>query len=289
LDQLVFKTKDFADFINSNFVALKLDGNTDTGRKHRNEWLVPGYPTIMLRTPGGDEIDRIVGFDGNKASYFQLIKDYAAGKNTLKDLLARVQTDPQNIQLNYDIANKFNDRGDDQNALFYYENVLANETDHQSETYLRSEYNVAESKAYNADDPSFLQHYAKNCRNEHLKYYAYSSLARFYNRKKDQPNVIKTYEEALVQLPANASLMNGYAWYIFQNKVTDQYERGIAVARKAVEIEPEADSIWDTLGQLLFEAGYVDEAIDAMQKAVDLAPEDQSFKENLERYKKAKA
>jgi len=285
---LVFKTKDFADYINTNYVALKLDGDTDSGRKRRNQWLVPGYPTIIFFTFDGEEIDRIVGFNGNKDEYFQLLKDYTNGKNTLRDLLSRLKTGADNAQLNFDIAKKYNDRGDDKNALIYFEKVLALEPDHSSEMYLEAEYNIAESKAYSEDDPAYLQHYAKNCRNKYLKYSAYSSLTRFFHLKKDQAKVISTYEEALTELPHDASMMNSYAWYIFQNKVNDYYERGIAVAKKALEIEPKADSIWDTLGQLLFEAGYTDEAIEAMQKAADLAPDESSYKENLERYKAAK-
>ena len=285
---MVFKTKDFADYINDNYVALKLDGNSDRGQKLRNKWLVPGYPTMVLFTPEGEEIDRIVGFNGNKDEYFQLVRDYTNGNNTLKDLLSRVKTGAENAQLNYDIANKFNDRGNDEQALFYFEKVLALEPDHSSDMYLKAEYNVAESKAYNEDDPAYLQHYVKNCCNEHLKYYAYSSLTRYFRLKKDQNNTIGIYEEALTALPDNASMMNSYAWYIFQNKVSDYYERGIEVAKKAVEIEPEADSIWDTLGQLLFAAGYTEQAIRAMQKASDLAPGEASYKENLERYKAAK-
>ncbi|MFH2048179.1 MAG: hypothetical protein ABIJ12_01940 [bacterium] len=285
---MVFKTKDFADFINSNYVALKLDGDTDLGRKLRNQWLVPGYPTMMFFTAEGEEIDRIVGFDGNKDEYFQLVKDYTNDKNTLEDLLSRLKTDAENAQLNFEIASKYNDRGDDEKALIYFENVLKLELDHSSEMYLEAEYNVAESKAFNEDNPAYLQHYARNCSNEHLKYYAYSSLTRFFRLKKDQANVISTYEEALTGLPDNASMMNSYAWYIFQNKVDIYYERGIDVAKKAVEVEPEADSIWDTLGQLLFEAGYTDKAIEAMQGAVDLAPDEASYKENLKRYKASK-
>lgn len=286
---MVFRTKDFADYINTNYVALKLDGDTELGRKLRNHWLVPGYPTMVLFTAEGEEIDRIVGFNGNKDEYFQLVKDYTSGKNTLRDLLSRVKSDSNNARLNFDIANKYNDRGNDAKALVYFEKVLALEPDHSSDMYMKAEYNVAESKAYNEDDPAYLRHYAQNCDNEHLKYYAYSSLARFFRMKKDQANVVSVYEEALTALPDNVSMMNSYAWYIFQNEVSDYYERGIEIARQAVEIEPEADSIWDTLGQLLFAAGYTDQAIEAMQQAVDLAPEETSYKNNLQRYKSARS
>ncbi len=286
---MVFKNPDFINFVNSRFFALKFNGNTEVGRKNREMWLIPGYPTMLVLTAEGKEIDRIVGFNGNKDEYFQKIKDYSEGHNTLQDLLTRHQTDSNNVNLNYEIANKLNDRGDDQTALRYYQKVLALETDQQSELYLNSEFSIAEYYAYDEDNPNPLRHFAQKCTNDQQKYFAYGSLAHYYDRKQDQPNAIQTYEEAVNALPDNPALMNSYAWFIFQNRVKDKYQRGIALARKAVEIEPRADSIWDTLGQLLFEAGYVDEAIEAMQKAVDLAPEDSSYRENLNRYKAAKS
>jgi tetratricopeptide (TPR) repeat protein len=82
-------------------------------------------------------------------------------------------------------------------------------------------------------------------------------------------------------------MMNSYAWYIFQNKIAERYSRGIQIARQAVELEPSADHIWDTLGQLLFAAGQVDEAIQAMQKASELNPQEKSYQELLIKYKKA--
>jgi len=286
---LVFKNPEFINFVNSRFIALKLNGDTEVGRKQREAWLVPGYPTMLLLTAAGNELDRIVGFNGNKDEYFQKIKDYAEGRNTLQDLLTRHQTDSNNVNLNYEIANKLNDRGDGQTARQYYQKVLALETDQQSELYLNSEFNIAEYYAYDEDNPNPLRHFAQNCNNDQQKYFAYSSLAHYYDRKQDQPNALQIYEEAVNTLPDNPALMNSYAWFIFQNRVKDRYQRGIALARKAVEIEPKADSIWDTLGQLLFEAGYVDEAIEAMQQAVDLAPEDSSYRENLNHYKTAKS
>jgi tetratricopeptide (TPR) repeat protein len=244
---------------------------------------------MLLLTAEGKEIDRIVGFNGNKDEYFQKIKDYSEGRNTLQDLLTRCQTDSNNVNLNYEIANKLNDRGDGQTALRYYQKVLALETDQQSEPYINSEFSIAEYYAYDEDNPNPLRQFARKCTNNQQKYFAYSSLAHYYDRKQDQPNAVQTYEEAIKALPDDPALMNSYAWFIFQNRVKDKYQRGIALARKAVEIKPKADSIWDTLGQLLFEAGYVDEAIEAMQQAVDLVPEESSYRENLNRYKAAKS
>jgi len=108
---------------------------------------------------------------------------------------------------------------------------------------------------------------------------------RYFNKQKNPAKAIETYELALKKIPDDANLMNAFAWFIFQEKIESSYTRGIEVAKKAVELEPKNDGIYDTLGQLLFEAGRVEEAIQAMQKAADLNPKEQSYQENLKKYR----
>ena len=57
------------------------------------------------------------------------------------------------------------------------------------------------------------------------------------------------------------------------------------MAENAVEIEPHAAGIWDTLGWLYYEKGELDKAIIAMQKTVTLDPESDYFKKNLDKLK----
>ena len=66
--------------------------------------------------------------------------------------------------------------------------------------------------------------------------------------------------------------MNGYAWAVFTCKLADKYQYAIEMAEKAVELEPEAAAIWDTLAWLYYAAGYHQKAVAAMEKAVAFNP-----------------
>jgi len=287
LDKAVFSDEEIGQFINNKFVSLKVDGEKGEGPELMKRFGVPGYPTIILFDQNGEEIDRLVGFDGNKDEYFQTLQNYLEGKNTLKDYLSRIETESDNVELNYEMATKFLYREEEDRALKYYQRVVdldpSDEYGHRDE----AQYQISSIRMRINDDPQSLQEFIKNSTNESNLRRAYSSLARYYRNHKDFEKLIATHEECIARYPENAAMMNGYAWDIFRLKLTDHYDRGIAVAKKALQLEPDAAAIWDTLGQLQFEAGNVAEAIEAMQKAADLDPEMESFKENLERYKKS--
>lgn len=287
LDKTVFSDNEMGEFINSKFVSLKVDGEKGEGPELMEKFGVPGYPTIILFTEDGEEIDRLVGFDGNKENYFQTLQNYLEGKNTLKDYLARLENENDDVELNYEIATKYLYREEEEKALKYYQRV--EELDPADKNGYRDEaqYQIASTQMRISDDPRSLHDFIKNSTNENYVRRAYSSLTRFYRNQKNYDKLISTYEKGIAQFPQDASMMNGYAWDIFKLKLKDHYTRGIEVAQKAVELEPDAAAIWDTLGQLQFEAGNVQGAINAMQKAAELEPDTESFQENLERYKKS--
>jgi tetratricopeptide (TPR) repeat protein len=76
--------------------------------------------------------------------------------------------------------------------------------------------------------------------------------------------------------------MNAYAWSIFTSELQDKYKFGIELAEKAVQLDPEAAHIWDTLAWLYFAEGNNLEAISAMEKAVEI---DSQYNERLENLK----
>lgn len=287
LDKIVFSDEEAAKFINAQFVSLKVDGEKGEGPELLKEFNIPGYPTILLIDQNGEEIDRVVGFDGNKEEWMQTLKDYMEGKNTLQDYLARLETESDNVKLNYELAEKYLYREEEEKALKYYQKVVeldpADEMGFQND----SRYQIATLQMRINDDPEPLKEFIKNSSNDDYVERAYHSLARYYREQRDVAELVSTYENAIARFPKNASMMNSYAWDIFRLKSKEHYDRGIEVAEKAVRLEPDAAAIWDTLGQLQFEAGNVSAAIEAMQKAADLEPDTQSFKDNLERYKKS--
>lgn len=288
LDKIVFSDEEAGNFINSQFVSLKVDGEKGEGPELLKEFNIPGYPTILLIDQNGEEIDRLVGFDGNKDEWMQTLKNYLQGKNTLQDYLTRLETENDNTELQYNIAEKYLYREEEEKALKHYQKVVELDPEDKMGHTDESQYQIASLKMRINDDPKPLKEFIKNSTDEEYVEAAYRSLARYYRTQRNVPELIATYEDAIAQFPKNASMMNAYAWDIFRLKLEEHYDRGIEVAKKAVQLEPDAAAIWDTLGQLQFAAGNVSDAIEAMQKAADLEPDTQSFKDNLERYKKSR-
>lgn len=287
LDRQVFSDEQAGEFINARLVSLKVDGEKGEGPELMKKYNIPGYPTILLLNPNGEEIDRLVGF-GDKEKWMQTLKDYLEGKNTLQDLTSRLETEDDNVELHYQLARKLVYRGEEERALKHYQRVVELDAGNEHGYGNDARFQIATLQMKINEDPEPLQQFIKTSSEGRYVMQAYHDLTRFFRSQKDPNKLVATYEEAIARFPENASLMNSYAWDIFRLKLKAHYERGIEVAQKAVELEPDAAAIWDTLGQLHFEAGNVEEAIQAMQRAAELDPDDESFKENLERYKQSR-
>ncbi len=287
MNQLVHTDKAVGEYINAHYVSVKINGDSLEGKRLREQYKYPGYPTTILMTADGEELDRIVGFSGNKDEYFQTLKDYTEGRGTLGDYLKRLKNTPDDFEANYTVLKKYEDRNDFAAMQQYARTILKLDPENKHDKQTEMQYYLAFCDYKNSGEIKPLTDFIRHCKEENWIEQAYNSIIRHYSKKQDQPNVLATYEAALGKLPQSADLMNAYAWYIFQNKIAAQYARGIQFARKAVELEPSADSIWDTLAQLLFADGQVEEAIKAMQQAAEINPKEESYRKLLAQYSAA--
>ncbi|HPC35901.1 MAG TPA: tetratricopeptide repeat protein [Candidatus Marinimicrobia bacterium] len=284
---MVYTNKEVGEFINAHYVSVKINGDSLEGKQLREKYQYPGYPTTIIMTSDGEEIDRIVGFDGQKDEYFQLLQDYTAGRGTLGDYLKKLEKEPDNFELNYAVLNKYYDRNDIPMVQKYARIILELDPENTRGKKTEMLYRLAFSEYKTSSEINPMMNFINSCNDELWLEMAYSEVVRYYKKNSDQSQVLTTYESALRRLPQSTSMMNAYAWYIFQNEIAEQYSRGIQIARQAVELEPSADYIWDTLAQLLFAAGQVDEAVQAMQKASELNPQEKSYRELLAKYKQS--
>jgi tetratricopeptide (TPR) repeat protein len=233
------------------------------------------------------EIDRICGYDGDQASFYQTVVDYVNGKNTLGAMLARLNQSPQDVQLNYSLAKKYTARWEMAEAQPYFSRIL--------------ELDPQDTHGYNEECRGYIAVYTLNTTDNDRPLIlwldqaadksnlerGYNSLIRFYRRKEMQDKLLGIYEQVVKRLPENADFMNGYAWHIYEQKLSDRYERGIELAQQAVRLKPGAANIWDTLAWLEFENGLADRAVEHMKKAVDLAPQQQGYRDNLKKLEQA--
>lgn len=79
--------------------------------------------------------------------------------------------------------------------------------------------------------------------------------------------------------------LNGFAWWCYENRVN--LEEAESLARKGVELaEEDADraAVLDTLAELVFLRGEAEEAATLISRAIELAPDNDYYKEQLARF-----
>ena len=286
LDRAVFKDPESGNFINHHFVSVKIDGEKGEGPEIMDRFNITGYPTILVLDADGNEIDRIVGF-GEKQEFLTILNDYINGVNTIAYWQKKADENPEDTQALIVVAEKLWEKSDFAAAVPYYEKLASvTKDDEQLQvTHLR----LAEYALTNDDVQPFKKLLAGNTLNEDYRKSANLRMLSYYRKKGDQPNLIQTYDVLIKENPGDISLLNNYAWYIFENQLEDKYPLGIEMAQKAVKINPQADYIWDTLAQLQFATGNVDDAIKSMKEAISLNPQENSYKELLNKYEAQKS
>jgi tetratricopeptide (TPR) repeat protein len=103
--------------------------------------------------------------------------------------------------------------------------------------------------------------------NDRLLEQFYSYLGDTYFQLKDNEKSDAAYEKALRLDPANAMVLNNYAYYLsLRNEKLDKAE---LMSRKAVELDPGNGSNMDTYGWVLYKEGKYEDAKEWIGKAME--------------------
>jgi len=127
-----------------------------------------------------------------------------------------------------------------------------------------------------------LEKFTRSSKSDKLVGLGFHHLRECYENNNDSIKLIDIYKFGVDRFANDARLKNRFAWYIYESENDDLYPLGIRLAQEAVEMEPEAANIWDTLAWLYYATGQYDPALVAMKKAVDLRPESEAYAKNLE-------
>ena len=94
-------------------------------------------------------------------------------------------------------------------------------------------------------------------------------LADTYDKLGQTDKAVATYEMLLSADTLNGLALNNLAWLLRERDPA----QAVAHAKRAVELLPDSAGVLDTLGMLQLKAGNLDEALDAMRRAHDHAPD----------------
>ena len=100
---------------------LKVDVEKDSAMAR--QFGIAYYPTMVVMGPGGEEIDRLVGYFP-PADFYNEIQLYLQGRETIDDYLTRLKDEPARPEYMIALADKFRNRSEWDKAIGYYQQVL---------------------------------------------------------------------------------------------------------------------------------------------------------------------
>ena len=284
MDAEVYQRPEVGAKLAKDFIALRRDGESGEGLALHDRYHVVGFPTLLVLSPEGGEIDRIMGVVAAK-ELIATLGSFRAGKNTLATLERRAADTHGSPELVFELAKRHALRGDGR-APGEVERVVANDPGHAAEALftLGKYYYLRGVKQYENAARTLervIAVYPKSPQADEAPY----DLALARHGLGDDGGAIKILDAWLAAAPDDLERQNAFAWGCFKSGFGR--DRAIAVAREGLAAHPTSDPLWDTLAELLFAEGRAAEASAAEGKALAIKPADRYYTTQLERMKGA--
>ena len=288
LDAETFSDLTVQSFSRSNLISLKLDANDETGNKYFKDYNCEGVPHLLFVDQKGEEVDRIIGYLP-PGEYLSRIQDILENKHTLDDYLTHYKNGEVNAELIAGIAMKYEDRGDSDNAKEFYSILIKDYPEPSSEYYQRGTYYLA-SYAFDNGDQVALNTYITSFPESPFIEDAYFTMVYHYADKEMREEELKIYTQMLANFPENTGVLNSYAWRMAE--IETNLEDALQKVKRAVQLaadDPQRQAnIIDTEAEVLWKLKRFDEAIEAIERAIVITPENQYFRDQKEKFIQSK-
>ena len=239
---------------------------------------------MLLVDSKGNEVDRIIGFL-SPTEYLLRLNDIVHKRNTLDDYLARYEKGELSADIVAAIAMKYEDRKENDKAAEFYSILIKNYSDSSSEYYIKGKFFLA-SHEFIVGNENSLRDYIADNPDSPFHFDAYRKMVFHYADTEQGEKELSAYSEMLSIFPDDPSALNSYAWRMAE--IETNFKDALEKARKAVELtadDPNRQAgIIDTEAEVLWKMGRFDEAIEAIDRALSIEPENQYFKDQKEKF-----
>ena len=254
---------------------------------------VGGIPTVVILSPEGAEVDRIIGYDDDRSAWLKTLLASMYGIDTIQDLEARFAK-KADLLLAHDVAQKYLDRGDGADALVWVKKARELGPDAGTEaklTLIQGQALLFTDPAAGADTLMKLA----TTPGSPLAVDAFQSLSVFYMRQarnatsveekqKAKAARLDVYHKVMAAQPDNPDVLADYAWYCAGEEI--ELDKALAAATKAVELKPKDTDALATLAEVTFKSGKPAEALEILNRALALDPDSDFLKREKEKFSK---
>jgi len=239
---------------------------------------------MLLVDSKGNEVDRIIGFL-SPTEYLLRLNDIVHRRNTLDDYLARYEKGELSADIVAAIAMKYEDRKENDKAAEFYSILIKDYSDSSSEYYIKGKFFLA-SHEFIIGNGNALRNYIADNPDSPFHFDAYRKMVYHYADTEQREKELFAYSEMLSIIPDNPDALNSYAWRMAE--IETNLESALEKVRKAVVLtadDPQQQAnIIDTEAEVLWKLKRYDEAIETIERAILIEPENQYFKDQKEKF-----
>jgi tetratricopeptide (TPR) repeat protein len=234
-------------------------------------------PTLIFLDSNGNEIDRIIGYLPPD-KYQKKVNEIRNNVNTLNAGLKKYENEEKTADLLFNIAQKYTDRNESNNAKKYYLELLNLFPNADSEIISTAEFELAFDEFKNGNVELF-DNFINNFPESSNAQTALSYMIRFYKGEGNQVSELRVHKRMLDMYPDNPRILNGYAWRMSEMELN--LEDALIKAKYAVELAANDKQfqagILDTEAELLWKMGRFDDAILTIEKSLRIDPSNDYF------------
>ncbi|UCE22124.1 MAG: tetratricopeptide repeat protein [Candidatus Aminicenantes bacterium] len=245
LVQQFYENKKFHDFLHSNFILYQATRGVGEGDAVYERYSIRATPTVLVLGSDGSEIDWHVGYGPPPEKFLERVEKTVNGIDNFKLLSEKYAKRPKNVEVVFKLAQKYDDRFNEEKAKELYNKVLAldpngkkgtTEYNDEQVTYTEyAEFSLGTLALYSRPgSPEPFKAFIKKYPESKMLRSVYSYLGSYYRRAGSKEDATQFFEEYISKYPDNPSVLNTYVQRIISDK--DNIDKGIELAEKIKEI-----------------------------------------------------
>ena len=282
MDTDTFTDSDVINFSETNFINLKINTDNDDGFELFKKFHGLSLPTLLFLDSNGNEIDRFIGYYDPK-TYLQKINDIVDGINTLEYFIELYELYPDSSEFALKIGNKYLERNNTDIAKPFFLDVL---NDNNNQYHQEANYRLA-LLDYENNNLEPILNFIDDNPNSDFTYSAIRSIIRYYKGLADTISEIAYYNKMINFFPTNPNALNSYGWRMSELEINldDALEKTQFAVQLSNENPESQANIIDTKAEILWKLGRIGEAIETIEKAIQINPDKEYFVNQKNKFK----
>ncbi len=273
----------------NSMLPAKYDAEKEPWIALAKTYKIHAYPTLLIIGPDGKEVGREIGYLPPK-DFVDEIGGLAKGAGTVATLEEKLKANPDDFDLLVTLGTKHAEAGHADRATELLKKAMALDPKNEKGRYPEILYTLGEAN-YNADRWAAAKTYFTRLTAEYPGSDVYrdgmARLAKTQFKLGDADAAVATYWTITKDRQDDDKALNAFAWFCSQAKIG--LDKALPAAEKAARLSNRDPGILDTLAEVHFAMGNYDKAIEVETEAAGKQPDDKYFKDQIEKYRKAKA